>query len=164
MLTCQGSRAALSSDNTIRCGIAQWQIDIAHETGTSSDTDKARLLAASSPHTGDWLHAPPIASVGLRLSDEAVRVAVAHRLGCKACEPHSCLCGKAVRARGLHGLACCRSSPRHQRHSQLNDILWWAFKTASVPAVKEPAGLSRDDGKCPDGVMLLSWAKGKPLA
>jgi len=44
--------------------------------GTSSDTDKARLLAASSPHTGDWLHAPPIASVGLRLSDEAVRVAV----------------------------------------------------------------------------------------
>ena len=92
MLTCQGSRAALSSDNTIRCGIAQWQIDIAHETGTSSDTDKARLLAASSPHTGDWLHAPPIASVGLRLSDEAVRVAVAHRLGSKACEPHTCVC------------------------------------------------------------------------
>ena len=29
----------------------------------SSDTDKARLLAASSPHTGDWLHTPPIASV-----------------------------------------------------------------------------------------------------
>jgi len=53
-------------------------------SGTSSDTEKARLLAASSPHTGDWLHAPPIASVGLRLSDEAVRVAVAHRLWCKA--------------------------------------------------------------------------------
>ena len=31
-----------------------------------------------------------IASVGLRLSDEAVRVAVAHRLGCKACVPHTC--------------------------------------------------------------------------
>jgi len=63
-------------------------------------TDKARLLAAGSPHSGDWLlHVPPIASVGLRLSDEAVRVAVAHRLGCKACEPHSCLCGKAVDAR-----------------------------------------------------------------
>ena len=43
---------------------------------TSSDTDKARLLAASSPHTGDWLHAPLIASVGLRLSDETVRVTV----------------------------------------------------------------------------------------
>jgi len=30
--------------------------------------------------------------------------------------------------------------------------------------VKQPAGLSRDDGKCPDGVTLLPWAKGKPLA
>jgi len=68
-------------------------------------TDKARLLAAGSPHSGDCLHAPPIASVGLRLSDEAVRVAVAHRLGCKACEPHSCLCGKAVDVWGLHGLS-----------------------------------------------------------
>ena len=48
--------------------------------------------------------------------------------------------------------------------SQLNDILWWAFKRASVPAVKEPAGLSHDDGKRPDGVTLLRWAKGKPLA
>ena len=133
-------------------------------SSTSNDTDKARLLAASSPHTGDWLHAPPIASVGLRLSDEAVRVAVAHRLGCKACEPHTCVCGKAVSARGLHGLACRRSGPRHQRHSQLNDILWRAFKRAQVPAVKEPAGLSRDDGKRPDGVTLLPWAKGKPLA
>jgi len=30
--------------------------------------------------------------------------------------------------------------------------------------VKEPAGLSRDDGKRPDGVTLLPWAKGKLLA
>ena len=40
----------------------------------SSDTDKARLLAVSTPHVGDWLHAPPITAVGLRLSDEALRV------------------------------------------------------------------------------------------
>jgi len=53
----------------------------------AGDVDKARLLAAASPHCGDWLHAPPIASVGLTLSDKAVKVAVAHRLGCKACEP-----------------------------------------------------------------------------
>ena len=49
----------------------------------STDVDKARLHAASSPHSGDWLHAPPISTVGLRLSDEAIRVAVAHRLGCR---------------------------------------------------------------------------------
>jgi len=46
------------------------------------DVDKARLLAASSSHSGDWLHAPPIASIGLKLSDKAVRLAVAQRLGC----------------------------------------------------------------------------------
>ena len=33
-----------------------------------------------------------------------------------------------------------------------------------MPAVKEPPALSRDDGKRPDGVTLLPWAKGKPLA
>jgi len=32
------------------------------------------------------------------MSDEAVRVAVAHRLGCKACEPHTCVCDKAISA------------------------------------------------------------------
>jgi len=36
------------------------------------DVDKARLLAASFSHSGDWLHAPPIASVGIRLSYRAV--------------------------------------------------------------------------------------------
>ena len=82
-----------------------------------SDVDKARLLAAASPHSGDWLHAPPITAVGLRLSDEAIRVAVAHRLGSKACDPHTCVCGKAVDARGLHGLSCRRRAPRQQRHS-----------------------------------------------
>ena len=58
-----------------------------------------------------------ITAVGLRLSDEAIRVAVAHRLGSKACDPHTCVCGKAVDARGLHGLSCRRRAPRQQRHS-----------------------------------------------
>ena len=53
--------------------------------------------------------APPITAVGLRLSDEAIRVAVAHRLGCKACELHTCVCGKPVDVRGLHGLSCHKS-------------------------------------------------------
>jgi len=57
---------------------------------TSNEVDKARLLAATAKQSGDWLQAAPIASVGLKLSDEAVRVAVAHRLGCRACEPYTC--------------------------------------------------------------------------
>jgi len=105
----------------------------------------------SNNNSGDWLAAPPITAVGLRLTDKEIRVALAHRLGCKACEPHTCGCGKAVDARGLHGLACRKSAPRQQCHSHLNDIIWRAMKHAHIPAVKEPVGLMRQDGKRPDG-------------
>ena len=57
----------------------------------TTDIDIARLMAASSPHSGDWLAAPTITSVALQLSDEEVRMAVAHILGCRACEPHKCV-------------------------------------------------------------------------
>ena len=76
---------------------------------------------------------------------------------------NNCVCGKAVDARGLHGLAC-RSAPRQQRHSHLNDIIWRAMKRAQFPAVKEPVGLMRQDGKRPDGTTILPWSRGKPLA
>jgi len=39
-----------------------------------------------------------------------------------------------------------------------------AFKTAQILAVKEPVGLTREDGKRQDGVTLLPWATEKPLA
>ena len=62
------------------------------------------------------------------------------------------------------GLACRRSAPRQQRHSHMNDILWRSIKRAQIPAVKEPVSLIRQDGRRPDGVTLLPWARGKPLA
>ena len=37
----------------------------------NSDVDHVRLKAATAPHSGDWLHAPPIAS------DEEIRISVA---------------------------------------------------------------------------------------
>jgi len=45
----------------------------------------ARYLAAVAPHSGDWLLSLPIANCGLRLDDEAVRVAVGMRLGVSLC-------------------------------------------------------------------------------
>jgi len=42
---------------------------------------RARLLAASAAHNGDWLSAMPISACCLRLTDDAVRVAVGMRLG-----------------------------------------------------------------------------------
>ena len=42
--------------------------------------DLARLKAASDLHSSDWIHAAPIASVGLKLTDEEIQIAVAQRL------------------------------------------------------------------------------------
>jgi len=46
------------------------------EQSLISTHHRSSFLAASSPHSGDWLFALPIASCGLWLDDEAVRVAV----------------------------------------------------------------------------------------
>ena len=43
------------------------------------------LLASKASHSSDWLYALPITACGLRLSDEAIRVAVGLRLGLNIC-------------------------------------------------------------------------------
>ena len=83
---------------------------------------RARLLAISAPHAGDWLHALPISSCDLRLDNESIRVAVGLRLGVNLCQPHQCPCGSQVDARGTHGLACKQSSGRSVRHHHINDF------------------------------------------
>jgi len=105
--------------NFLQASCSSWHPTMLNNRAPS-DVDKARLLAAASPHSGDWLHAPPITAVGLRLSDEAIMC------GCKAFKP--CVYGKAVDAHGvgLHGLSCYRSTSRQQHHSHLSDILWRA--------------------------------------
>ena len=81
---------------------------------SQSPVNLSRLKAVVTPHDGDWLHAPPLTAVGLRLSDEAI-----HRLSTgneHMSTPHTCVCGATVDARGLHGLACRKSGPHHIRH------------------------------------------------
>ena len=71
------------------------------EASLASAHHWASFLAASCQDCGDWLFALPIASCGLKLDDEAVRVAVGLRLGLDLCIPHQCHCGSPVDARGL---------------------------------------------------------------
>ena len=129
----------------------------------SDEHDRARLLASAADHSGDWLHALPIASCGLRLDNEAIRIAVGLRLGVNLCVPYVCPCGAFVDCRGTHGLSCKRSSGRQARHAFVNDIIYRALVRAKIPSTKEPAGLSRTDGKRPDGLMLLPWREGRCL-
>ena len=128
------------------------------------DYSRARLLAVSSPHSGEWLLAAPISSVGLRLSNDAIRVAVGLRLGSNLCNPHTCKCGAQVDARGAHGLSCQYSAGRFLRHSSVNDLIHRALGRAKLPAVKEPLGLSGGSNLRPDGATYVPWVRGKCLA
>ena len=127
------------------------------------DYNRARLLAASAPHSVDWLHVLPIASCGLRLGNNAIRVAVGLRLGANLCDPHDCTCGAFVDCRGSHGMSCKRGSAKLARHAIINDIVHRSLLKAGVPSTKEPAGLSRTDGKRPDGLTLVPWSSGKSV-
>jgi len=49
------------------------------------------------------------------------------------------------------------------RRQAIHDIVARTFVAAAVPATKEPTGLSRTDGKRPDGLTLIPWQGGKPL-
>jgi len=107
----------------------------------------------------------PIANCGLRLDDEAVRVAVGMRRGLALCAPHSCPCGGQVDAQGLHAMVCKKAPGRIARYQVLNDIIWRSLASASIPATKESSGLMvRQDGKRPDGLTLIPWRGGKSPA
>jgi hypothetical protein len=119
------------------------------------------LLAAAAPHSGDWLHTLPIAACGLHLDNDSIRIAVSLRLGCALCQTHTCPCGATGDALESHALSCKRNAGRIQSHAYISDLIYKALTIATVPAVKEPQGLVRVDGKRPDGPTLVPWPSGR---
>ena len=125
--------------------------------------NRARLLAAAAPHNVDWLHVLPISSCGLRLDDDAIKVAISLRLGANLWNPHVCPCGTFVNSRGTHGLSCKRGSSKLTRHAIINNLVHLALVRARIPSTMEPTGLSRSDGKRPDGLTLVPWSARKSI-
>ena len=130
---------------------------------SSNQLHRARLLAASAPNSGAWLHALPLPSLGLHLDEETVRVGTALRLGAPICQPHRCRCGQQVDRYGHHGLSCRFSAGRLPRHANLNDVVKRALAAAGVPSWLEPVGLDRGDGRRPDGLTVFPFSRGKSL-
>jgi hypothetical protein len=125
--------------------------------------DEARVRAVMCKEAGAWLTAYPSPFLGTLLDDDTVRIASSLRLGTPMCHPHECRCGAEVDERASHGLSCKRSAGRFSRHSAINDVIKRALGSAHIPAVLEPSGTFRDDGKRPDGLTLIPWYRGKCL-
>ena len=64
---------------------------------------------------------------------------------------------------GRHGLSCKNAKGTFPRHQHINNILQRALGSAQVAAVTEPPGLTRDDGRRPDGLTLFPWSQGRCL-
>ena len=92
-----------------------------------------------------------------------LKVTCGLRLGSPLCHPHRCICGVMVESNGRHGLTCKMQMGRRSRHDQINDLIRRSLVQGKVPAVNEPSGLSRADGKRPDGLTLTTWKSGKCL-
>ena len=64
---------------------------------------------------------------------------------------------------GYHLLSCQFNEGRHPRHGAINDIICRALKSAGLASIMEPVGLSRDDGKRPNGISIFPFSNGKAL-
>ena len=130
----------------------------------SSGVEGAVLLAARAPGSGCWLNALPSPSLGLRLGDRELSIAVGLRLGCPVVASHVCRCGATVASDGHHGLSCRKSAGRQSRHASINLLLALALRSAGVPTQLEPVGLLPGGLLRPDGGTLVPWSHGRCLA
>jgi hypothetical protein len=136
---------------------------IANDLIFNSPRDLARFKALQCRESGSWLHAIPSPNIGTLLDNTSFQVCIGLRLGCNFCTPHICKCNAKVDEIGTHGLSCFKSSGRFSRHTEINSIINRSLTSIHVNSTLEPNGLSRDDGKRPDGMTLVPWIKGQPV-
>lgn len=130
---------------------------------SSEPVTRARLLASSTKESSKWLQVVPSSQLGLLLDNNAARIAVGLRLGSQLCEEYKCICGDMVKRDGLHGLSCKMKAAIIARHDDVNKVFSHGFSSAGFPVILQPTGISRDDGKRPDGMTLIPWSHGKSL-
>ena len=130
---------------------------------SGNSEEKAILMSTSAEDASAWVHAAPISSLGLKLENSCFKIVCGLRIGAKICVPYKCVCGAKVDSFGRHGLHCKKALGRFSRHSEGNMIIKRSLASIDIPSTLEPPGLSRSDGKRPDGLSHFTWKEGKYL-
>ena len=145
---------------------AAWDMQYAklkHEkliSSSTSDLEKARLLAVFSEQFSFWINAIPIVSLGLKINRSQLRISCASRLPTFTLHPCAFL---ILVSAALEWIICRKSAGRFSRHAQVNDIIKRALSSAHIPSILEPNGVSRSDGKRPDGMTIYPWKNGRTM-
>ena len=126
----------------------------------STDRDRARLIAVASLDSGDWLHALPVCSCGLRLDDEAIRVAIGLRLGRPFVPSTPATVAHGSTALVTHVLSCRLGTGRLARHQQLNDSVCRALERASIVSKQRVNEISCGTANCAQTVLPSSLREG----
>ena len=118
----------------------------------------------SNTHQGkfgsQWLNVVPCKNLGLKLDNQQLRISIGLRIGANICVAHTCHCGKRVERDGFHSLSCTKTAVRFSRHATLSSLIKQTLRSLDLPAMIEPRGLYRTDGKRPDGVTMIPWGMG----
>ena len=125
--------------------------------GNATSDIGAWLLAVKADQGSDCIIALKISACGLRIGNGVIRSAIGLRLELNLCVHHSCPCGGAVNAKGLHMISCKSSAGRSIRHPQ--SCLAWSTQAS----IRGPSGLLPRKDKRPDGLTLIPW-QGRRLA
>ena len=125
---------------------------------TDLDAEKVkRLNAYQDPFGSAWLNVVPSKNLGVKLTDQQLRICLSLRLGAKVCEKHTCRCGKLVEENGHHGLSSARSAGRFSRHHNGNTLVKQALSSIKVPSILESNDLTGSNGKRSDRITLAPW-------
>lgn len=124
---------------------------------------KARFLALQKEESNHWLQAYPSPHLGTFLDNATFKISTALRLGLPILQSHTCKCGENMDRYGHHALRCRKRAGRLPLHRELNNIIYRSLISLNIPAILEPPGVCRLDGKRADGLTIMPWYKGKSL-
>ncbi|HYN44590.1 MAG TPA: reverse transcriptase domain-containing protein [Candidatus Limnocylindrales bacterium] len=155
-----------SSQSMLSAHIDKAEADLLYNQADA--LNKARILASRRPHAADFLFAPPIAGLGLKLTSEEWSAAVAYKLGLNLndstfqCESHSC--NKMMDLQGWHSMRCGTEGERLRRHNKLKKFFFAQCRLANVAPIEEPPNLIRNCGLKPADWGIPDFRPGKFMA